>query len=148
MTPALGLMKKTPSTQQQTVRPVGHAVGLLVYSHEEEHDRAVDWCRPAAPVLRAMVEVCSSAHVQLASHLNCSLIADGELSSAAGGYRYPRAACRSRGNRYILVVEDYFTKCVNLYPLPNQMARWPLDDYVLVHPEVLHSDQGQYLRQR
>ncbi len=54
----------------------------------------------------------------------------------------------SRGNRYILVVEDYFTKFVNLYALPNQTAHTVatclFEDYVLVHevPEVLHSDQG------
>lgn len=55
----------------------------------------------------------------------------------------------SRGNRYILVVEDYFTKFVNLYVLPNQSAQTVacclFEDYVLVHgvPEALHSDQGR-----
>ena len=55
----------------------------------------------------------------------------------------------SKSNRYVLVVEDYFTKFVNLYPLPNQtaqtVARCLFDDYVLVHgvPERLHSDQGR-----
>ncbi|CAG5897368.1 unnamed protein product [Menidia menidia] len=55
----------------------------------------------------------------------------------------------SRGNRYILVVEDYFTKFVSLYALPNQtahsVARCLFEDYVLVHgvPEILHSDQGR-----
>lgn len=55
----------------------------------------------------------------------------------------------SKGNRYVLVVEDYFTKFVNLYALPNQtaqsVARCLFADYVLVHgvPEVVHSDQGR-----
>uniref|UniRef100_A0A8C7WVX5 Integrase catalytic domain-containing protein n=1 Tax=Oryzias sinensis TaxID=183150 RepID=A0A8C7WVX5_9TELE len=55
----------------------------------------------------------------------------------------------SRGHRYVLVVEDYFTKFVNVYALPNQpaetVARCLFEDYVLVHgvPEVLHSDQGR-----
>ena len=55
----------------------------------------------------------------------------------------------SRGNRYILVVEDYFTKFVALYALPNQtahsVARCLFEDYVLVHgvPEILHTDQGR-----
>uniref|UniRef100_A0A8C7WRX1 Gypsy retrotransposon integrase-like protein 1 n=1 Tax=Oryzias sinensis TaxID=183150 RepID=A0A8C7WRX1_9TELE len=55
----------------------------------------------------------------------------------------------SRGHRYVLVVEDYFTKLVNVYALPNQtaetVARCLFEDYVLVHgvPEVLHSDQGR-----
>uniref|UniRef100_A0A3Q2DWF0 Integrase catalytic domain-containing protein n=1 Tax=Cyprinodon variegatus TaxID=28743 RepID=A0A3Q2DWF0_CYPVA len=55
----------------------------------------------------------------------------------------------SWGNRYILVVEDYFTKFVSLYALPNQtvpsVARCLFEDYVLVHgvPEILHSDQGR-----
>ena len=52
-------------------------------------------------------------------------------------------------NRYVFVVEDYFTKFVNLYALPNQTAQSVVqclfEDYVLVHgiPEVLHSDQGR-----
>ena len=55
----------------------------------------------------------------------------------------------SRGKRYVLVVEDYFTKFVNLYALPNQtaqsVAQCLFGDYVLVHgvPEVVHSDQGR-----
>jgi len=77
-----------------------------------------------------------------------------------GGYQVSRPLQRvatdileltltSRGNRYILVVEDYFTKFVNLYLLTNQtanaVARCLFDDFVLVHgiPEVLHSDQGR-----
>uniref|UniRef100_A0A8C7WTG9 Gypsy retrotransposon integrase-like protein 1 n=1 Tax=Oryzias sinensis TaxID=183150 RepID=A0A8C7WTG9_9TELE len=53
----------------------------------------------------------------------------------------------SRGHRYVLVVEDYFTKFVNVYALPNQtaktVARCLFEDYVPVHgvPEVPHSDQ-------
>lgn len=55
----------------------------------------------------------------------------------------------SKGSRYVLVVEDYFTKFVNLYALPNQtaqsVAQCLFDDYVLLHgiPEALHSDQGR-----
>lgn len=55
----------------------------------------------------------------------------------------------SEGNRYVLVVEDYFTKFVNLYALPNQtaqsVAQCLFEDYVLIHgiPEALHSDQGR-----
>ncbi|KAI4887649.1 hypothetical protein NFI96_026195 [Prochilodus magdalenae] len=55
----------------------------------------------------------------------------------------------TRGNRYVLVVEDYFTKFVNLYALANQtaqtVAQCLFGDYVLVHgvPERLHSDQGR-----
>ncbi len=55
----------------------------------------------------------------------------------------------SKGNRYVLVVEDYFTKFVNLYALPNQtaqsVAQCLFDNYVLLHsiPKALHSDQGR-----
>lgn len=55
----------------------------------------------------------------------------------------------SKGNRYVLVVEDYFTKFVNLYALYNQtaqsVAQCLFEDYVLVHgiPEMVHSDQGR-----
>uniref|UniRef100_A0A3Q3K986 Integrase catalytic domain-containing protein n=1 Tax=Monopterus albus TaxID=43700 RepID=A0A3Q3K986_MONAL len=61
----------------------------------------------------------------------------------------------SKGNRYVLVVQDYFTKFVNLYPLHSHsqithqsaqtFAHCLLEDYVLLHgvPETVHSDQGQ-----
>ena len=55
----------------------------------------------------------------------------------------------SRGNRYVLVVADYFTKYVEIYALPDQtartVARCLFDDFVLRHgvPEVLHTDQGR-----
>ncbi|KAI5085360.1 hypothetical protein C0J45_23144, partial [Silurus meridionalis] len=43
----------------------------------------------------------------------------------------------SKSNRYVLVVEDYFTKFVNLYALPNQsaqtVAQCLFEDYVLLH---------------
>ena len=47
------------------------------------------------------------------------------------------------------MVEDYFTKFVILYALPNQTAQSVtqclFEDYVLVHgiPEAVHSDQGR-----
>lgn len=53
-----------------------------------------------------------------------------------------------KGNRYVLVVEDYFTKFVNLSALPNQtaqsVAQCLFEDYVLIHGilESLHCDQG------
>lgn len=55
----------------------------------------------------------------------------------------------TKGNRYVLVVEDYFTKFVNLYALTNQSAQTVAHclfaDYILIHgiPETLHSDQGR-----
>lgn len=55
----------------------------------------------------------------------------------------------SKGNRCVLVVEDYFTKFVNLYTLANQTAQSVtqclFDDYVLLQgiPEAFHSDQGR-----
>lgn len=56
--------------------------------------------------------------------------------------RYSGTACD--GNRYILVIEDYFTKFANLYTLPKQTAHIAAfclsEDYVLVHGvlEVLY----------
>ncbi len=49
----------------------------------------------------------------------------------------------------MLVMEDYFTKFVNLCTLPNQtaqsVAHCLFENYVLVHgiPEVIHSNQGR-----
>ena len=53
------------------------------------------------------------------------------------------------GNRYILVVADYFTRYMEAFPLPNQeattVARKLVDEIFLRFstPEQLHSDQGR-----
>ena len=54
-----------------------------------------------------------------------------------------------RGNRYVLVVMDYFTKYLNLYALPDQrattVAKCLFEDYISHHgvPQSLHTDQGR-----
>lgn len=53
-----------------------------------------------------------------------------------------------RYNRYILVVQDYFTKWVEAYPLPDEQAVTVAEVLVAQWvcrfgaPQVLHSDQG------
>ena len=53
------------------------------------------------------------------------------------------------GNRYILVVADYFTRYMEAFPLPNQeattVARKLVDENFLRFstPEQFHSDQGR-----
>ena len=55
----------------------------------------------------------------------------------------------SRGNKYILIAADYFTKWVEAYPLANQEAVTVAE--VLIRefvsrfgvPLILHSDQGR-----
>lgn len=55
----------------------------------------------------------------------------------------------TRGNRYMLVVMDYFTKYINLYALPDQravtVAKCLFEDYICQHgvPHGLHTDQGR-----
>ncbi|KAL6473492.1 hypothetical protein MHYP_G00170530 [Metynnis hypsauchen] len=55
----------------------------------------------------------------------------------------------SRGNRYVLVVQDYFSKYVNLYAVPDQrsttVAKCLFENYIREHgiPEILHTDQGR-----
>ena len=54
-----------------------------------------------------------------------------------------------RGNKYILVVGDYFTKWKEAYPLKNMeassVARVFVNDFVCRFgvPESLHTDQGR-----
>ncbi len=56
--------------------------------------------------------------------------------------------CLSSGNRYVLVVQDHFTKYVNAYPMVDQtastVARLLCEQYIPEHgiPEELFSDQG------
>ena len=53
------------------------------------------------------------------------------------------------GNKYLLIVEDCFSKWTEVYPIPNQEAKTVAD--ALVHefvsryrvPGELHSDQGR-----
>ena len=54
----------------------------------------------------------------------------------------------SQGGRYVLVVEDYFTKFVNLYAIPDQNATTVAEclfKYILEHGvmETLHTDMGR-----
>ena len=55
----------------------------------------------------------------------------------------------SQGNRYALVITDYFTRYVNLFPMKDQraitVAKIIFEDYVRQHgiPESIHTDQGR-----
>lgn len=55
----------------------------------------------------------------------------------------------SRGNRYVLVVQDHFSKYVNLYAIPDQrattVAKCLFENFICEHgiPEMLHTDQGR-----
>ena len=51
-------------------------------------------------------------------------------------------------NRYLLVIQDYFTKWAEAIPLPNQTAVVITTELVKLFstlgiPEILHSDQGR-----
>ena len=54
-----------------------------------------------------------------------------------------------RGNRYVLVVGEYFTKWMEAYPMPNMEAGTVADIFVhhfVSHfgvPDILHTDQGR-----
>jgi hypothetical protein len=54
-----------------------------------------------------------------------------------------------RGNKYILVLGDYFTKWVESYPIPNMEAKTIANVFVshfvsrFGAPDVLHTDQGR-----
>ena len=54
-----------------------------------------------------------------------------------------------QGNRYILVIADYFTKWTESYPMPNQeattVAKLLVEEFVVRFgaPRQLHSDQGR-----
>ena len=50
------------------------------------------------------------------------------------------------GNSYVLVVADYFTRWVEVFPIPNQTVAKKLVDEVFCRyspPEQFHSDQGR-----
>ena len=54
----------------------------------------------------------------------------------------------SNNNRYLLVVQDYFTKWVEVVPMPDQTATRIVSALTKIFctlgiPEVLHSDQGR-----
>ena len=59
-----------------------------------------------------------------------------------------------RGNKYILVVGDYFSKWMEAYPIPDQTAETVADRFVNEFvcrfgvPAVLHSDQGRNFESR
>ena len=52
------------------------------------------------------------------------------------------------GNRYLLVVQDYFTKWADAFPMPDQTAKCITKELIglcsrMGLPSVLHSDQGR-----
>ena len=52
------------------------------------------------------------------------------------------------GNRYLLVVQDYFTKWAEAFPMPDQTARRITDILIkfcarMGLPRIIHSDQGR-----
>ena len=54
----------------------------------------------------------------------------------------------SNNNRYLLVVQDYFTKWAEAIPLPDQTATRITAELIKLfcthgHPDILHSDQGR-----
>ena len=55
----------------------------------------------------------------------------------------------NRGNKFIMVVSDYFTRWAEAYALPNQeastVARALLEGWICRFgaPEIVHSDQGR-----
>jgi len=54
----------------------------------------------------------------------------------------------SNNNRYLLVLQDYFTKWVEVVPIPDQTAAQIVSAVTKIFcslgiPEVLHSDQGR-----
>ena len=67
-----------------------------------------------------------------------------------GGPGYCRPSARNgMGNKYILVVGDYFSEWMEAYPIPDQTAETVAEKFVSKFvcrfgvPKVLHSDQGR-----
>uniref|UniRef100_H3AIA3 Gypsy retrotransposon integrase-like protein 1 n=1 Tax=Latimeria chalumnae TaxID=7897 RepID=H3AIA3_LATCH len=76
-----------------------------------------------------------------------SIVADKPFQEVAADIlELPITSC---GNHYVLVVQDYFTKYVNLFALPDQramtVAKCLFENYIREHgvPESLHTDQGR-----
>ena len=110
------------------------------YWYGQQHD-VEDWCRQC--------EKCSRRK-------SPQQTGRSPLVSSCPGYPFKRIALdimgplptTESGNKYILVVRDYFTKWKEAFPLPNKEAKTVAEKLVnevisrYRAPECIHSDQG------
>ena len=115
--------------------------------------RAKVWMRFYWVGIRAVVRKCSvCAQRKTPSNRKKAPLQQEAVGApmGQGGPGYCRPSARNgKGNKYILVVGDYFSKWMEAYPIPDQTAETVVEKFVSKFvcrfgvPKVLHSDQGQ-----
>ena len=127
----LGAGHLGPNKTAARMRQVGYWVGML---------RDIDqYCHECS--------VCQTSKLPLPSKAPLMSIPVGRpwKMVAINILEVPRSY---HNNRYLLVVQDYFTKWANAIPLPDQTAMRITNALVKVFacyglPDIIHSDQGR-----
>ena len=120
-----------PDKTAGRIRPVGYWVGML--QDIETHCRQCHICQSSkltAPTRAPLLNVPVGQPWQMVAV---------DILEVPVSYR---------NNRYLLVIQDYFTKWVEAVPLPDQTAARITKELVKVFttfglPDILHSDQGR-----
>ena len=106
-------------------------------------------CAGLSPELRSCIAICIARKSPCPRKVPMGHVAVGHRWERVAMDLLDMSVTTSRGNRYILVIVDCFTRWTEAFPLPDKTAQSVADAFFnqvvcrFVMPAVIHSDQGR-----